>query len=123
MPDASHSDILCKERVHAADEYIQCHFRSNAKVNLVAVARQAHMSPFHFHRMYKRLFGITFKNRIDQLRLAEAKRLLMEGVPSTEIHEACGWLRAPHFCSRFKKLTGMTPLQWKAAEMAQRQPR
>ena len=48
------------ERIQKAIEYLAVNFRQQP--DLDEVARQVHVSPFHFQRMFKQWAGVTPKN-------------------------------------------------------------
>jgi AraC-like DNA-binding protein len=70
------------------------------------------MSPFHFHREFKKAFGTTPKDVTLAAQVAEAKRLLLDGMPAGEVAARCGFAHHSHFISRFKAATGETPGHW-----------
>lgn len=50
-----------------------------AQPDLATLAREAGLSPFHFHRLFSRWAGITPKNFLQCLNLSHAKELLKKG--------------------------------------------
>lgn len=58
---------------------------------------------------FRREYGITILNYIDQLRLKDAKKLLRKRKFSvTEISDQLGFSSVHYFCRYFKKHTGMS---------------
>lgn len=83
-------------------------------ITLPDVARAVHLSPFHFHRRFSNLVGITPKHLLFDIQIDHAKRLLLEAtVELADIAKRCGFAHQSHFTSRFKQATGLTPTRWR----------
>ena len=81
---------------------------------LEQIARTAHLSPFHFHRRFTELLGITPKHYLFDCQVVAAKRLLASGeLGLAEIAAHTGFAHQSHFTSRFKQATGLTPTRWR----------
>lgn len=91
------------------NDHIAKHF---AKADLQAMARIAGYSQFHFHRIYKQWAGVTPKDAITAHQIARAKQMLAQGAEPTDVAKACGFCHVSHFCTRFKQVVGVTPLQF-----------
>lgn len=81
----------------------------------------AFMSPFHFHRVFRSVTRATPGQFRTAMRMAEAKRLLIEcDMSATEISVAVGYSSFGTFTSQFTKLVGMPPGRFRrtAAVMA-----
>ena len=78
------------------------------------IAKQVHLSPFHFHRRFTELLGITPKHFLLDCQIDLAKKqLLARDTDLAEIAKACGFAHQSHFTSRFKQATGLTPTRWR----------
>lgn len=78
------------------------------------IARQVHLSPFHFHRRFTELLGITPKHFLLDCQIAQAKCQLMKREKDlAAIATECGFAHQSHFTSRFKQATGLTPTRWR----------
>lgn len=78
------------------------------------IARVVHLSPFHFHRRFTELLGLTPKHFLLECQIYEAKRQLMARQKElAEIAADCGFAHQSHFTSRFKQATGLTPTRWR----------
>lgn len=87
-------------------------------VTLPAIAKHVHLSPFHFHRRFTELLGITPKHFLYDCQIARAKELLLESTEELEkVAELCGFAHQSHFTSRFKQATGLTPTRWRKAKL------
>lgn len=83
-------------------------------LSLGEIARTVHLSPFHFHRRFTDLLGITPKHFLFDCQIGEAKRLLTEGTGSlAEVARQTGFAHQSHFTSRFKQATNLTPTKWR----------
>jgi AraC family transcriptional regulator len=82
-------------------------------VSLAALAAQAHISPFHFARLFRRTVGLPPHQFVLRLRVDRAISLLRRGrIPLAEVAIACGFHDQPHFIRAFRRATGTTPTQY-----------
>ena len=98
--------------------YIRRHFAD--PILLPEVAAAAGLSPFYFHRHFRRQFGETPKEVISRLRVERAKELILRGVPLPEVARRCGFAHQSHLTMRFKMETGIPPKRWLRQERAER---
>ncbi len=99
-------------RLIPALHYMQENFAGEA--SLQRIARTVHLSPFHFHRRFTDLLGITPKHYLFDCQIAESKRrLAARDTDLKQIAAMCGFAHQSHFTSRFKQATGLTPTQWR----------
>lgn len=82
------------------------------KVELDDLAEAAFMSRFHYVRMFQRMYGLTPRAYLRDLRITKAKKLIKEGLPITQICLEVGYESVPTFSSVFKKCTGYTPREY-----------
>ncbi|MGJ7613880.1 MULTISPECIES: AraC family transcriptional regulator [unclassified Variovorax] len=74
------------------------------------LARMAHFSPFHFHRVYSSIAGETVAATVRRVRLALATRLLEAGDQSvTQVAMAVGYDSPQAFTRAFGQFTGQSP--------------
>ena len=86
--------------------------RLQAPLSLQDMADIAHMSPYHFSRVFHRLVGITPGEFLTALRLDAAKRLLLTtSLSVTDICFEVGYLSPGSFTTRFTQLVGLPPRQ------------
>jgi AraC-like DNA-binding protein len=82
--------------------------------SLREISKQVHLSPFHFHRRFTELLGLTPKHFLLDCQIFEAKRQLIERRKDlAQIATDCGFAHQSHFTSRFKQATGLTPTRWR----------
>ncbi len=80
------------------------------------IAKQVHLSPFHFHRRFAELLGLTPKHYLLECQINAAKVELLAGTKElSQIAADCGFAHQSHFTSRFKQATGLTPTRWRPA--------
>lgn len=84
------------------------------KLTLESLATICHGSPYHMHRTFKKIKGITPVEYIQQVRVHEAKQLLMQTNKAIgDIAICVGMMNTPYFITLFKKKTGLTPSQFR----------
>ena len=88
------------------------HERLHEPLSLQDMADIAHMSPYHFSRIFHRLIGIPSGEFLTALRLDAAKRLLLTtSLSVTDICFEVGYLSPSSFTTRFTQLVGLPPRQ------------
>jgi len=72
---------------------------------LDSIAEVAHLSPFHFHRIFRALTGETLNNYIRRIRLQKAASLLLNdtSLSISEAASACGFNSTEVFCRSFRQ--------------------
>ncbi|MDM5256164.1 bifunctional transcriptional activator/DNA repair enzyme AdaA [Bacillus toyonensis] len=89
-------------------EYVDSH--CDEKLTLEALALLSHGTPYHLHRTFKKIKGMTPVDYIQHVRIEKAKMLLTTlGDPVSEVGESVGLSNTPYFITLFKKKTGQTP--------------
>ena len=81
---------------------------------LTEIAKQVHLSPFHFHRRFAELLGLTPKHYMLECQINQAKQeLVARKKDLAQVATDCGFAHQSHFTSRFKQATGLTPTRWR----------
>ncbi|HXK04563.1 MAG TPA: AraC family transcriptional regulator [Verrucomicrobiae bacterium] len=79
-------------------------------ITLDSAAREACLSPFHFQRLFARVFGETPHDFLTRRRMDLAQQLLAAGdQPVTDICLQIGYTSLGTFSSRFAARTGQSP--------------
>ncbi|MBS0196521.1 MAG: helix-turn-helix domain-containing protein [Planctomycetes bacterium] len=80
-------------------------------VRLEAVANAAGLSPFHFHRVFQSLVGVTLAEFVKRLRLERALLMMAHAPRSslTKIAFECGFASSSDFSRCFKQRFGVAP--------------
>jgi AraC family transcriptional regulator len=98
-------------QLRAVVEFIHSNLADD--VSLTALAEQAHISPFHFARLFRRTVGLPPHQFVSRLRVQRAIGFLRRGrMPLAEIAIACGFHDQPHLIHAFRTVTGTTPTQY-----------
>lgn len=98
--------------VSAAIEYINNNIMKNITVD--EICKTAHLSKFHFCRLFKKTTGRTVMEYVLETRIVMAKNMLLnENFSITEISNRCGFCSISYFSRVFKEKTGVTPLGYK----------
>ena len=107
-------DGLPSYKLRRATEFIDAHLRE--AIHLEQVAAAAQVSPYHFHRQFKKATGMTPHQFIVSRRIEVAKRLLTASdLPIIEVAAQAGFMDQSHFTTTFRKLTSMTPRNYRHA--------
>ena len=107
-PDVYRAMYEIRESLHTA-------FSEDWTVEKMAL--KTNLSPSYFHTLYKRMFGVTPKKDLNDIRLQHAKSLLMHSNLSiTEIAERSGFGSDFHFIRAFKNAFGSSPNQYRLSQ-------
>ncbi|MCC6317341.1 MAG: helix-turn-helix transcriptional regulator [Gemmatimonadaceae bacterium] len=78
-------------------------------LTLDALAKAAHMSPFHFARMFREQVGMPPHRYLMTVRLREAVRLLEQGASVSDACYRVGFASLSHFVTMFRERFGVVP--------------
>ena len=76
---------------------------------LETLARQASLSPFHFHRVWRAATGETLGRTLTRLRLSRALQLLAAGETVTRVALAVGYASPQALARTFRQTLGVAP--------------
>jgi AraC family transcriptional regulator len=101
--------VLSKPRLRAVIEHIHEHL--DAELSLDHLAALAHMSPYHFARLFKKSTGLPPHQYVIARRVERAKELLRDRdpLPLAEVAVETGFSSQSHFTHHFKRCVGVTP--------------
>lgn len=105
---------LVDRRIRRAVELM--HAQLERELPLEELAAAAHLSPFHFSRLFKKLTGATPHSYLATLRAARAQALLAESdLSMTEVAARVGYASSSHFSKAFRRATGLSPRDFRRA--------
>ena len=99
------------ERIKTAIEFISSNFQQQP--DLDEVARQVHVSPFHFQRMFKEWAGVSPKKFLQFISLQHAKKLLQQKNNIAVAAFETGLSTSSRLHDLFISIEGMTPGEYK----------
>ncbi len=100
------------EWVALITEYIEKNYME--KLTLETLADMSHGSPYHMHRTFKKVKGITPIEFIQQIRINQAEKYLLHSDRTiADIAMSVGMPNTPYFITLFKKKTGHTPKEYR----------
>ena len=96
---------------HAAVRRARVHLqeRWDQPVSLAELAGVAGLSRFELIRRFRQQNGLTPHAFQRDLRIAQARAMLGDGVPPAAVAAACGFADQPHLSRVFKRMVGVTP--------------
>ncbi|WP_202840022.1 AraC family transcriptional regulator [Luteimonas saliphila] len=103
--------IACARRIDAVVAHLQATMaRDEPLPDLADLARIAHFSPFHFHRVWRALTGEPVGRTVSRLRLLRALELLRDAdVNITTVAQAAGYDTAQAFARAFRDALDASP--------------
>ena len=110
-PIAHISVLKEQQRLHKIYHFIETHYHHSINVN--EVAKLSHLTTAAFCRYFKKSTHLTFTDFLNQYRINQAKKLLLQ---KKSVSEACyesGFENLSHFNKTFKKITGENPTTFK----------
>ena len=102
------------ERIYRAISYIEAHYREEIAVE--ALAQAASISPSRFFPLFRASMHLSPVEYIHHYRINRAIILLMssEHYSIEQISEATGFQSSAYFRRVFKKITGLSPRDYRA---------
>ncbi len=98
--------------IYKAIAYINENIFEDITIDDVCAA--AHMSKYHFCRVFKNNTGQTVMSYILKTRIVLARTMLKkENLTVSEVSRLCGFSSVSYFCRVFKEKTGVSPLKYK----------
>ncbi len=83
--------------------------------NLSEIAQAANLSDAYASRIFRKLFGISFKDYTTLVSISAARRLLTQSNrPIREVAELCHYQSMRTFSRQFREIAGCTPTEYRA---------
>ena len=96
--------------VKVVRDFLDAHYTEN--VSLSQLSSLVNLSPYHLLRTFRDEVGLPPHEYQSQLRIAQAKRLLREGLPIAQVALETGYVDQSHLSRHFKRLVGFPPGQY-----------
>lgn len=98
--------------IEKAISYMEQNF--NQPLTIEQLSSYLNISQYHFIRIFKKLTGLSPYSYLTSYRITRAKKYLVETSRSVEeISQLCGFNDTTNFITKFKLLTGETPLKYR----------
>jgi AraC family transcriptional regulator len=113
QPTHRRAGTLPRAKLRAVVEYVEEHLDTGPTLEqMAAVAR---LNPYYLARQFKRATGLPPHQYLIMRRIERAKKLLQTGgdVSLAEVAAHAGFSDQSQFCQHFKRLTGVTPGQFR----------
>ena len=105
-------EIDSKDIMARAIRYVDEHYRDN--IDRDDVAAVAFVTPNYLSKLFRNHMGMNLREYINQLRIEEAKRLLLSTQMSvSEVASHVGYFNISYFSTVFHKIVGMSPVDWR----------
>lgn len=105
---ADSTDIIAGVR-----SFIQEHYRED--IDRDTIAAMAYITPNYLSKRFRTEMGMNLREYINQLRIEEAKRLLLSTNDAvSEIASKVGYANISYFSTVFRKQCGMSPIDWRS---------
>jgi len=92
-------------------DYINSHLYEN--ITIEDIATKFYLNHDYAARIFKKHVNTTIRNFITIQRITKAQQLLLEGKSVAQIQVMTGYGSYEHFFRTFKKVTGMTPKEYR----------
>lgn len=112
LPDNTAPAKLAGWQTQRLTLHIETHLQDTIRAaDLAAIVR---LSVGHFTHAFKMTFGETPCHYVHRLRIQRAQTLMQRReLPLAEIALACGFCDQPHFTRLFRRVTGISPSEWR----------
>ena len=100
-----------KKYVLQCINYISTNFTE--EITLEDIAHHSAMSKTCFCRLFSSITGMGFKTFLNTKRIEKAKELILNDYKITTVDRLCGYEDFSTFYRNFKKITGLSPRQYK----------
>jgi len=99
--------------IQSAISYIQQNFRT--ELRLCDVASHVYLNPAYFSSLFKQAAGCSFKDYLTNLRIEEARSLLVKtNMSIVDIAMSCGFSSQSYFSRVFREKTGFSPKSFRS---------
>ncbi len=104
--------IESEDIIGRAKKFVDENYREN--IDRDDVAAVAFVTPNYLSKLFRNNMGMNLREYINQLRIEEAKRLLLSTTMSvSEIASYVGYYNISYFSTVFHKVIGVSPVDWR----------
>ena len=117
VADSSHEDVSNDESesmlASRVNTIIRTHYHET--LNTSIIAELVHRNPDYLGRVFRDIYGLTITEAINQYRLKQARKLLLESQHKVDdVALNCGYNDAGYFRRLFKRSEGISPKRFKS---------
>ncbi|PKM86145.1 MAG: hypothetical protein CVU87_13045 [Firmicutes bacterium HGW-Firmicutes-12] len=105
------NDKSGRTEINRVTDFLQEEYRKG--ISLDELSRIANLSPYHLIRVFKKQTGKTPVEYLIDIKIENAKRMILEGKNITEVCYLSGFNNQSYFSSVFKRKVSMTPSQYR----------
>jgi AraC-like DNA-binding protein len=98
--------------IRGAARMRECLNEEGPDIDLDTLAQRAGLSRFQALRAFKRRYGLPPHAYQICLRISQARQMLVDGAPAVDVAAHCGFADQSHLNRHFKRLLGVTPMQY-----------
>ena len=100
--------------VREAMDYIAAHY-ADEDISIAAIAEHLRVSEGHLSHVFKKQTGKSVVSYIHEVRIEQAKRMLMDdSISVKEVSVRTGYVAADYFSRLFSKAVGVTPTRYRS---------
>lgn len=97
----------CRQEIEKACEFMEQHY--NSHISLDQICRYAGLSKSTLLRAFTKSKGVTPYRYLENMRINEAKKLLVQGVAPVDVAIQTGFSDQSHFTNYFSSFIGLAP--------------
>lgn len=110
--EEDHTSLRLGQVREDIESFIRDHY--DTELSMQDVARAMNYSDAYFCKLFKQCFKVNFSVYLNEYRIARAKELLQSTrLNVREVSIACGYSDPNYFARVFKRITGMTPSEYR----------
>ena len=109
---ASRRDIMAPWQARCIQAYIALNLHT--KIRVLDLVRVVRFAPNRFDRVFKKTFDCSPHQYVMRMRIAHARRLLLESDDTlNKIAATCGLGSQSHLSNLFRRMMGQSPGKWR----------
>ena len=111
--EKAHKNMRLTRHIDAAIKYVDEHYKEDIKIE--KMAKVCGLSESHFRRIFEESMNMKPADYINMIRIQKACSLIKkEDISMEDVGFRVGYQTPSTFNRNFKKITGMSPYQWKS---------